>query len=115
MSSDDLHEDRDLEYLFERLEQPVEPSPEFRLALEEDLQGRLAERRGEGTVPEGWALCPFDVFCVAKQRLPSTFRRNCPCLHAAPILHLLKNQSAAIHVRPCAGIALRKANTPALR
>ena len=97
-------DDRDLDSLLGALDSTkVSPSPVFRDELVEQLGQRLALRRGEGALPTDWALCPFDRFCVAEQRLPRLIAANCPCLRGAPILRLLKSQGLPIHARPCAG------------
>jgi hypothetical protein len=99
----------DVEHLFAALEEPVTPVPSFRAALEHELDAGLAPRRGMEPLPEGWALCPFDRFCVAEQRLPALVRRHCPCLHAGPVLRLFVGRPASVHARPCTGLALRAA------
>jgi hypothetical protein len=99
--------DTDIDRLLGDLEAPVPPSDEFRRSLIEELRRRLAHRRGEGGLPEGWALCPFTAFCIAEQRVPRIVGANCPCLHAAPALKLLSAHGLPLHPRPCTGLRLR--------
>jgi hypothetical protein len=105
-------DDRDLDSLLGTLEgADVSPSPVFRNELVAQLGRRLALRRGEGDLPTDWALCLFDRFCVAEQRLPHLIAANCPCLRVAPILRLFKSHGLPIHPRPCAGQRLRHVAT----
>jgi hypothetical protein len=98
----------DLEQFFAELAEPVTPEPAFRAALEHELAARLVPRRGEAPLPPGWALCPFDRFCIAEQRLPHLLRRHCPCLHAGPLFRRIANQATPVHARPCTGLELRE-------
>ncbi|HZQ34623.1 MAG TPA: hypothetical protein VFD32_01740 [Dehalococcoidia bacterium] len=95
-------------WLLSEIEAPVAPEASFRSALEQELADRLAPRDGTGPLPPGWALCPFDRFCVAELRLPARLRRNCPCLHAEPLLARLAGRVERVHARPCVGVALRE-------
>ncbi|HLZ70017.1 MAG TPA: hypothetical protein VKV26_08940 [Dehalococcoidia bacterium] len=101
----------DVEQLLGDLEAPVATDAGFRAGLEHELAARLAPRRGEGPLPEGWAYCPFDRFCIAEQRLPRQVRMHCPCLHAGAVLRLFAGGQTPVHARPCPGRALRAAGT----
>lgn len=103
MGMSEFQGDRDIRALLEGVEGPVEMSTQFRSDLSKELRARLAPRRGEGPAPEGWALCPFDVFCFAEQRLPNVMRVNCPCLRASPALRFFRGRGLPLHARPCAG------------
>ena len=101
-------DDRDVDSLLGTLESAdVTPSPAFRDELVEQLGRRLALRRGEGGLPGDWALCPFDRFCIAEQRLPRVLAANCPCLRGWAILRVLKAHGLPLHARPCAGQRMR--------
>lgn len=106
MNRRDADDEYDVARLLGELQEPVQPSASFRAALMEELQRHLAPRRGEGEPPEGWALCPFEVFSIAEQRLPWVVRANCPFLWAAPLLGALKDRGLPMHARPCPGLPL---------
>ena len=91
------------------LDEAVVPDTSFRQALTEDLTHQLAVRRGEVPLPAGWALCPFDRFCVAEQPLPRFLRKYCPCSRAHALLQPFAGRDGAVHARPCPARALRAA------
>lgn len=107
MNADDLNPASDVELLLDELDAPIAADAAFRNALAQELAGQLAPRRGEGPLPDGWALCPFDRFCFAERRLPRRVRMHCPCLHAAPLLRLFAGGQTPVHGRLCAARALR--------
>lgn len=108
MNADDLSPTSDVERLLDALDAPVAADTAFRDALSRELAERLAPRRGDGPLPDGWALCPFDRFCFAERRLPRRVRMHCPCLHAAPLLRRFAGGQTPVHGRPCAALALRE-------
>ena len=107
MNRPDAGDDQDVGRLLGEIEEPVQPSGAFGRARTDDLQRRLAPRRGEGDLPEGWAVCPFERFSLGEQRLPRFIRANCPFLRAAPLMMMLKRSGVPLHVRPCPGLRLR--------
>ena len=107
MNRPDADDDYDMRRLLGELEEPVEPSATFRSQLMEDLQRRLAPRRGEGELPEGWAVCPFERFSLGDPRLPGFLGANCPFLLAAPLMRMLKRSGVPLHIRPCPGLRRR--------
>ena len=107
MNRADADDDHDVGRLLSELDEPVRPSAAFRGALMEELQRRLTPRRGEGELPEGWAVCPFEQFSLAESPLPWIVRANCPFLRAAPVMRTLMKYGVALHARPCPGLRLR--------
>src|SRR5579875_816916 len=99
----------DVEQLLGDVGTTVLPDAAFRQSLAEALTQQLAVRRGEGPLPAGWALCPFDRFCIAEQPLPRLLRKHCPCSHAHALLQPFAGGDGAVHVRPCPARALRTA------
>ena len=107
MNRPDAADDYDMGRMLGELEEPVQPSATFRRLLMEDLQHRLAPRRGEGELPEGWAMCPFERFSLGDPRLPRFLGANCPFLLAVPVMRLLKRSGVPLYVRPCPGLHAR--------
>ena len=107
MNRADADDDHDVGRLLGELEEPVRPSATFRRALTEELQRRIAPRRGEGELPEGWAVCPFERFSLGDPRLPRFLGANCPFLLATPLMRMLKRSGLPLHVRPCPGLQAR--------
>lgn len=98
--------DESLEALLSVERDAALPRPEFKAALLRRLREELHALQGTPPLPE--ALCPFERFCWAEQRLPRRLRANCPCLLAAPLLHALTARGVPLRSRPCPGLAARE-------